>query len=137
MFSEMMAAPGRGGQPDPVRLRHWFRAALTKKLAVVRMPPAFWVRDPKINPRADHLLWAALLLDDREGVELAASIIAVEHAGQLAEDDLALETHLAAAAEELLALVPAGDRDRLRRQVDRLLAPPETGNHGESRSCRK
>ncbi len=125
MFAELMTALARGGQPDPVRLRQWFRVALTKKMAVVRLPPAFWMQDPKINPRVDHLLWAALLLDDREGVEMVSAIIAVELAEQRPGNRATLDERCALLAAELLRLVPADRRARLQRQVARLLAPCE------------
>ncbi len=145
MFTEMITTLARDGQPDPARLRQRFRLALTKKLAVVRLPPAFWVQDPKINPRADHLFWAALLLDDREGLDLVSSVIAVELAEQPPGRDVSVGERLAGLAEELLDLVPPDRRDRLRQQVDRLLgvrerAPEDPGpetEQGKRDPCRK
>ena len=52
--------------------------AMTKKLGIVKLPPAFWMHDPKINPRSDHLFWAALFLKDRNRIDMALSVIAVE-----------------------------------------------------------
>ncbi|GEM_PF-1129022 len=135
MFTEMVAALARGEEPDPVRLRQRFRIALTKKLAVVRLPPAFWVRDPKINPRADHLLWAALLLGDREGVALVSSVLALEltesrRQGPGAEE---MTARLDELAVELLRLVPAECRGRLQRQVECLLASSAIGNSAQDR----
>ncbi len=122
MFADMMAELARGEEPDPDRLRGRFRAALTKKLAVVRLPPCFWMNDPKINPRSDHLLWAALLLDDRQGVELVASAIAVELAERGGGEPVDLGQRLRTLADELLRMVPQDRRQGLRLQVDRLLA---------------
>ncbi len=64
--------------PDENRLRGWFGAALTKKLAVVSLPPAFWENDPKRNPDATRLLWAALLLDNVDGYLTVRTIMATE-----------------------------------------------------------
>lgn len=78
MFSDMVAGLNREVMPDPVLLAKRFDIAITKKLGVVKLPPAFWMQDPKINPRSDHLLWAALLTLDRKRIELALAVLAVE-----------------------------------------------------------
>lgn len=78
MFSEMIAALRNGDAPEPVSLQIRFDFAMIKKLGVIKLPPAFWVRDPKINPRSDHLFWAALLLNDRARIDMALSVLAVE-----------------------------------------------------------
>ena len=58
MFSEMITNLKQGKMPDPVGMAKRFDFALTKKLGIVKLPPAFWMSDPKINPRTDHLFWA-------------------------------------------------------------------------------
>lgn len=68
----------RGAVPDRALLEKRFDAAMTKKLAVVKLPPAFWSQDPKINPRADLLFWASILIGDLQRIELAISVIAAE-----------------------------------------------------------
>ena len=78
MFSEMIAAVNNNEAPELVSLQKRFDFALTKKLGIVKLPPAFWMQDPKINPRSDHLFWAALLLKDRNRIDMALSVIAVE-----------------------------------------------------------
>lgn len=80
MFSEMVADLAHGRFPDPSALGRRFDMAMTKKMGIVRLPSAFWMKDPKINPRAEHLFWAALLLLDRERVELALAVLAAEQA---------------------------------------------------------
>jgi hypothetical protein len=80
MFSDMVADLNREILPDPVLLAKRFDIAITKKLGVVQLPPAFWMQDPKINPRSDYLFWAALLTLDRKRIELALSVLAVETA---------------------------------------------------------
>ena len=79
MFSRIFDKPIVGGELDPDRLERLFDLAMTKKLAVIKLPPSFWMADPKINPRADHLYWTALLLGDTERAALAVSALAVEH----------------------------------------------------------
>ncbi len=99
--------------PESDQLRRRFDIAITKKLGVVKLPPSFWMQDPKINPRADHLLWAALLLGDTERVALAFSALAVEHEerqkkkppGKREPVGLVLDRYL----QQLLDLLPAGN----------------------------
>ena len=78
MFTEMIREIKEGARPEVGLLARRFDAAMTKKLGVVRLPPQFWTQDSKINPRADHLFWAALLIGDRQRVDLAVSVIAAE-----------------------------------------------------------
>lgn len=78
MFSDVFAAIQKNKIPDPSMLQKRFDFAMTKKMGVIKLPPPFWMQDPKINPRADHLFWAALLLKDRERIEMAQSVLAEE-----------------------------------------------------------
>ncbi len=124
MFDDLETTLQRGELPDPVFLRGRFRAALTKKLAVVKLPAAFWSGDPKINPRSDHLLWAALLLADREGVSLVSSVIAAEIAEKSPGDDLEqlLDERISRYTQSLLALAPSREfREELARSFSALL----------------
>ncbi len=79
MFSHIFDSTINPAALDPDRLGRLFDLAMTKKLAVIKLPPSFWMQDPKINPRADHLYWAALILGDTERAGLAVSALAVEH----------------------------------------------------------
>lgn len=83
MFSEMVAGLALGQLPDEGLLRRRFDMAMTKKMGIVRLPPALWPGDPKINPRADHLFWASLLLRDRQRIDLALAVLAAEQAERL------------------------------------------------------
>jgi len=67
MFSDVFAAIQKNKIPDPSMLQKRFDFAMTKKMGVIKLPPPFWMQDPKINPRADHLFWAALLLKTGSG----------------------------------------------------------------------
>ena len=78
MFSEVIADIQNNNLPDPDALKKRFDFALTKKLGIVKLPPPFWMQDSKINPRADHLFWAALLLRDRKRIDLALSVLLIE-----------------------------------------------------------
>ena len=78
MFSEMLASVKRNEIPETITLQKRFDFALTKKLGILKLPSAFWMSDPKINPRADHLFWAALLLRDPERIEMALAVITAE-----------------------------------------------------------
>ena len=127
MFAEMVAGLAQGRLPAAASLRQRFDMALTKKMGVVRLPPAFWPEDPKINPRTAHLFWAALLLQDRERMDLALAALAAE---QAARTPAALPDHagLAGQARELLQQLLAvigdpGRREELRRDLRR--AVPE------------
>jgi hypothetical protein len=116
MFTEMIEALHRSQMVDPVGLKKRFDFALTKKMAVVKLPRALWVRDPKINPRSDHLLWAALLLLDRDRIDLALGVLEAERqeifraAGSRGAEDLP------AAVESIIAGLLGQMPDPVRRE---------------------
>jgi hypothetical protein len=109
MFSHIFATSINSTGLDPGRLGRLFDLAMTKKLAVIKLPPAFWMQDPKINPRADHLYWTALLLGDPERAALAVSALAVEHEhrenGKPEAERTSLATHLDQLTASLLGQV--------------------------------
>jgi len=115
MFSEMVSDLSRGKLPEPVSLRKRFDAAITKKLGIVRLPRTFWMNDPKINPRSDHLFWAALLLKDRQRIDLVLAVIAAEIAeeGQADSTQDLLATRVSALLDLFFARL--GDRTLCRR----------------------
>ncbi len=123
MFSHFFHRAVLAEQVDLDQLRKRFDPAMTKKLAVIKLPPSFWMQDPKINPRADHLLWAALLLDDPDRAALAFSAMAVEHEErqrkQAADDAPGLAEALEAAVHDLLQLIPKENHE-LRLRICRL-----------------
>jgi len=124
MFTELFQGIARGNVPESDQLRRLFDIAITKKLGVVKLPPSFWMQDPKINPRADHLLWAALLLGDAERVALAFSALAVEHDERQKKKPSAerepvgrvLDRYL----QQLLDLLPAENRQQY-QELERLV----------------
>lgn len=125
MFSEMVAELKRGTEPEPGVLRNRFDFALVKKTAVVRLPPSFRTGDPKINPRSDHLFWAALLLRDRERIDLALAVMAAEAAeidSSAGEWQLASERRVRALIIAFFRQLPDRPmRRRLRRELGRIL----------------
>lgn len=78
MFEEMVSQLKNGIMPEPDLLHKRFDRALVKKLAVLKTPYPFWPADKKINPSSKELLWAAVLLEDRESFLLLEGIIATE-----------------------------------------------------------
>ncbi len=119
MFVEVFRDMSMGKMIDTDLLGRRFDLAITKKLGVVKLPPSFWMQDPKINPRSDHLLWAALLLDDPDRVALAFSVLAVEYEEQqkkvAPEERVPIELILDGYVHQLLALLPEVNADRNQR----------------------
>ena len=123
MFSHFFHPDSLAGQIDLEQLKKRFDLAMTKKLAVIKLPPSFWMQDPKINPRADHLLWAALLLDDPERAALAFSAMAVEYDERSGKHDTGaapgVDKVLADTVHDLLQLIPK-EKQGLRSRICRL-----------------
>ena len=78
MFGPIISDLKNGILPDNNLLRQRFEAALIKKMGVIRTPYSFWPADTKINPHAKQLLWAAILLQDKEKFEIVRAIISSE-----------------------------------------------------------
>ncbi len=87
MFSKILQDLEMNIFPEPKILEKLFHVAIIKKMGVLKLPPSFWMVDPKINPRADHLFWMALFLDNTESLELALSVLATEHSENKIPDD--------------------------------------------------
>ncbi len=78
MFSTMIASLKQGKEPDTKELSKRFTIALVKKMGFLKQPYLFWPSDPKINPPAEHLLWATVVLTDQDKFELVAGILLTE-----------------------------------------------------------
>ncbi len=78
MFAQMVSGLKRGILPDNVLLGKRFEAALVKKMGVIRTPYSFWPADTKINPPVKQLLWAAILLQDKENFCIIEAVISSE-----------------------------------------------------------
>jgi len=78
MFEQMVFDLKNGTLPENNLLRKRFEAALVKKMGVIRTPYSFWPADTKINPPAKQLLWAAILLQDKENFNVIEAIISSE-----------------------------------------------------------
>ena len=83
MFDEMVSLLKQGKMVQPDLLRKRFDRALIKKLGVIKTPYSFWPADKKINPSSKELLWAAVLLDDKENYRIVEAIISSELEEQL------------------------------------------------------
>lgn len=115
MFAEMIQRLSQGQLPDPALLRGRCHAAVTKKLAFVRLPPVYWESDPKRNPDTSHLLWAVLLLHDSDMLEVVKGIILME---QAEKEGLSLDEFMQQSLAELFALAPDSEfLTLLKRQI--------------------
>lgn len=121
MFSEMIGELKKGELPEPALLRGRCHAAVTKKLAFVRLPPVYWETDPKRNPDSSHLFWAVLLLHDSDMLEVVKGIILMEQAER---EGLSLEEFMQQSLDGLFALAPDSQfRTLLKKQVSEQLSP--------------
>lgn len=118
MFSLMISDLQCGKLPDNHLLRKRFEAALVKKMGVIRTPCSFWPADTKINPPAKQLLWAAILLQDKENFKMVEAIITTELE----------EKQRARGLPESMATLAAKVRQLLQDYMDEFmeLAPDET-----------
>ncbi len=115
MFAEMVSDLGEGKLPEVALLRGRCHAAVTKKLAFVRLPPVYWENDPKRNPDTRHLLWAILLLQDQEMLDVLKGIILMEQAER---EGKSLAEFMEQSLKELFELAPDAEfREELAKQV--------------------
>ncbi len=109
MFSKMFASLETGELPSPTPLRQRLSVALIKKGGILQQPPACWSADPKSNPRAEHLLWASVILEDADSIGVATGYLILELQARLPQ------AHRAELAEAL----------RARQRAPAALAPNE------------
>lgn len=109
--------------PEILTLGKRFDFAMMKKVGVVKRPPTFWVKDPKINLRSGHIYWAALLLLDFGRIEKARAVIAVESAAGCQPVGERLEETIVEITSQLLACISdSGKRRKLSRQIRKIVA---------------
>jgi len=120
MFTDVFTALDQGILPDWSLLGRRFDMAMTKKLAVVKLPPCFWMQDPKINPRADQLFKVALLLKDIDRCGLAVAALAVEVAEQ--KNGPSLDNVIRQVAGELQDIIPTAEQESLWELAETLLS---------------
>jgi hypothetical protein len=78
MFTEMITALKENTIPKESSIKGRLNIALIKKEAILNLPKNFHVADPKINPRPDHMIWAAVLLKDKDLFDITTSIFLTE-----------------------------------------------------------
>ena len=94
MFLDVIDDLRKAKLPDLESLKCRFRVAVIKKEGVIKLPYHFWSADQKINPLTKHLLWVAVLLEDREAFSHIAGIVAWESAEYLkAKSPAAQKSH--------------------------------------------
>ena len=105
-----------GKLPKIVPLKKRLQFAVIKKLGVIQQPYLFWPPDPKQNPPATHILWAALIVEDNENIRLAVDILTHERHERMAakaggqskgQGIVERETIIQSALQELTDLLPA------------------------------
>ena len=108
MFTTMIHSLKQGTLPNMVELSQRFNIALVKKMGFLKQPYLFWPSDPKINPQALHLLWATVILGDKEKFELIAGVLVTEYLETKSHPDTDLgelqETLTSQALDELRAI---------------------------------
>lgn len=104
MFSDMVEGLQQGVIPETGPLKGRCRAALSKKLAIVSQPPTYWIDDPKRNPVTEHLLWAILLTEDPDLLDIIIGIVIME---QEELEGIPVERYIEQSLQNLLALSPS------------------------------
>ena len=116
MFTDMVEGLQQGVFPEIGPLKGRCRAALSKKLAIVSQPPTYWIDDPKRNPVTEHLLWAILLTEDPDLLDVIIGIVIME---QEELERVPAERYLEQSLQNLLALAP---NDAFRQELKRKTA---------------
>ena len=76
---------------------------MIKKLGIIKLPPPFWMQDPKINPPAEQLFWAALLLKDRSRIDQALSVLSIEQEEKIVKKGTEFSQNIDHRARELVS----------------------------------
>ena len=131
MFNQMVSDLKNGIIHEDYPLRNRFETALVKKIGVIRTPYSFWPADRKINPSSKELLWAAVLLHDKENYRMIEAIVSSELEEKLrakglpnSTSDLALkiEQTMQDYIGEFIELAPSETfRNILQQKVDEVI----------------
>lgn len=78
MLAEILFQLQKSRMPASAAVKKWLAIALIKKMGVLNLPYHCWHTDPKINPPAKYLLWAAILAEDKERFAIVEGIIHTE-----------------------------------------------------------
>ena len=100
--------------------------ALIKKQGVLQQPPPCWTNDPKINPRADHLLWATVILGSEEDISAAAGLLITELQEKPGDTDADTVGQVLNILKELPAMVPGA---KLKESLSSLITKAEKVIH--------
>ncbi len=109
MFAGMIRDLQEGRLPASGELRSRLAAAVVKKMGVLRQPPACWSGDTKINPPSAHMLWAALLLEDAEQLQIVWGLLLEEQASRAASLPVKTAQLLFAEQAEAFLAVAGGE----------------------------
>jgi hypothetical protein len=112
MFDEMISLLKKGEMVQLDLLRKRFDLALIKKIGVVKTPYSFWSADKKINPASKELLWAVILLEDRENFMLVEGIITTEidehqNVSEHSSNDISVQQVIDVFIQEFFQLAPS------------------------------
>jgi hypothetical protein len=121
MFQEMLMSLKEGVLPPAASLRRRLALALVKKSGILQQPRPCWSNDPKINPEARHLLWAAVIIEDVEAIGLAAGLLSLEiQAGHPDEAHSEIRAEVSRQLHALSELMPNHELRRvLQARIDR------------------
>ncbi len=126
MFTEMLTSLRNNRLPAPLSIRGRLQIALIKKQAILNLPQTFRVADPKINPRADHMVWAAVLLEDQDLFDITISILLTEahfHSAQAQTNGAENRSVIKKNLEELVA-IPADTqlKETINKSIEKISA---------------
>lgn len=119
--------------PEQKSLKKRLEFALTKKLGIIKQPYLLWPGDPKMNPPAQHILWAALITENQAATTLAIDILlqeehekqAVKPGSQQAPEEALVQL----AIQELLDIPPENSlRSVLQGKIKKALAHCDLGD---------
>ncbi len=118
MFTEMITSLQNNIFPHASSIRGRLNVALIKKEAVLQLPKNFRVADPKINPRADHMTWAAVLLADKDLFEITTTILLTEISIDQVTIRLSQKDNTATIQKTLTELISLPANEMIKEQIN-------------------